>query len=123
MSARPNWDQIARDIEPETSANLVDARETPPHERFIEMAQVEVDIRMLCALHAADDGLSHNIARRQFGTPIDFQHEAIQVLVAQERPFAAHGFADEESAGARDIEHGRMELHELHVTQHRAGPV
>ena len=50
-------------------------------------------------------------------------HEAVAVLVAQVRPFAAHRLADQEAARAGDVEHRRVELHELHVAQLGAGAV
>ena len=37
--------------------------------------------------------------------------------------FAAHRFGDQAAAAAGDVEHGRMELHELHVAQLGAGAI
>ena len=51
------------------------------------------------------------------------EHEAVAVLVAQVRPFAADRLADQEAARAGDVEHRRVELHELHVAQLGPGAV
>ena len=51
------------------------------------------------------------------------EHEALAVLVAQVGPFAADRLADEVAAGAGDVEHRGMELHELHVAQLGAGAI
>ena len=93
------------------------------HQRRVEVRQVEVDVGVLRPLHAADDRLGHDVARRQFGPRIVVGHEALAVLVAQVRPFAADRLADEVAARAGDVEHGRVELHELHVAQLGPGAV
>ena len=51
------------------------------------------------------------------------RHEAVAVLVAEVGPLAADRLADEVPARAGDVEHGRVELHELHVAQLGPGAV
>jgi hypothetical protein len=51
------------------------------------------------------------------------EHETDAVLVAQIRSFATHRLTDEITAGAGDVQHGRMKLHEFHVAQLSAGAI
>ena len=52
------------------------------------------------------------------------EHEPLAGAVAQDPAFAAHALGDEDALHARRPDHPRrMELHELHVDQRRAGAV
>ena len=73
--------------------------------------------------HAAEDRLRDHIARRQFATRVDFEHEAATVLVSEIGPFPTDRFGNQMSAGAGNIKDRGMELHDLHVAQLGAGPV
>ena len=55
VCARSDRDEIAREIEAKTGAEFANAGETLPHHVGIEMSQVEIDVGMLGALHAAHD--------------------------------------------------------------------
>ena len=66
-------------------------------------------------------GARDDVARLELGTALP-RHEALAGLVDQHRALAAHGLADQRHGIEPDIERGRMELHELHVGQRRAGP-
>jgi hypothetical protein len=50
-------------------------------------------------------------------------HERLAVAIAQQRSFAAHGFADQEGARLGVVQAGGMELDELHIGDGRAGAV
>ena len=123
MGTRTNRDQVAGDIQTETATDLVNAGKAVSYQVFVQMRQIEIDVGMLGAFHAADDGLGHDVTGSQFGPGIDVEHEAIEVLVAQIGPFAANRLADEKATGPGHVEHRGMELHEFHVPQHHAGPI
>ena len=53
---------------------------------------------------------------------MDRAHEALAASVDQHRAFAAQRLGGERGRVAADIDGGRMELHELGVGDHRAGP-
>jgi hypothetical protein len=50
-------------------------------------------------------------------------HEADEVFVEQHRPFSPYRFGDESERILRSVERRRMKLHELHVSEPRAGAV
>src|SRR5439155_10909533 len=117
VGAGTNRDQVGGDVEAEPAADSVDTWKAPPHQGGVEVAQVEVNVRVAGGLHAADDGLGDDVARRQLGARIDVEHEALEVLVAQVGAFAADRLDDEEASRTGHVEHGRVKLHELHVAQ------
>ncbi len=94
MRTGADRDQVAGDVQAETGTNLGYAWETLPHPGRIEMGEIEIDVGMLRAFHAADDGLGDDIAWSQLGACILGQHETDAVLVAQIRSLAADRFAD-----------------------------
>ena len=76
-------------------------------------------------LHPVDDGPRDHVTRREVGERVTSLHEPDPVAVDQEGALAAHGFGDERLLAARsgaEPQHGRVELHELDVGHHRAGP-
>ena len=93
------------------------------HPLRIEVRQVEIDVRVPRLLHLADARQAHHVARGQLAARIVVGHEAVAVAIDQPGPFAARGLADQAAAAAGDVEHGGMELHELHVAQFGAGPI
>ncbi len=89
------------------------------------MAHVEVYGARLTGTrtHAfASDGASHDIARGEFEQWMIALHEALLLVVAQPRSFAAQGFAQQEARHAGQTEGGGVELIELHVSDGGAGP-
>ena len=60
-------------------------------------------------------------SRSELAAQIEVDHEAVAAAIDQPRPFAPHGLGDQAAAAAGDVEHGGMELHELHVAQLGAG--
>ena len=93
------------------------------YERGVEVRQIEIDVWVLRALHAAEDGLGDHVARGKLGAGVFGEHEANTVLVAEIGALAADGLTDEIAAGAGHVEDGGVELHELHVAQLGAGAV
>ena len=61
----------------------------------------------------AMDGARHHIARRQFGIGMDRGHEALALLVDQDRAFAAQRLGGQRRGIAADGDGGGMELHEF----------
>src|SRR5207302_1413568 len=109
--------------EAKTLAHLVNSRKALANPRGIEVRQIEIDVGMLRAFHAADDGLGNDVAGRQLGARVLRRYEADAVLVAEIGAFAANRFADEEASRAGHIEDRRMKLHEFHVAKLGAGSV
>ena len=87
------------------------------------MRQVEIDVRVPRLLHLRDDRLADHVARGQLAARIVLGHEAMAVAIDQPGPFAAHRLGDQAAAAAGDVQHGGMELHELHVAQFGAGAI
>ncbi len=101
----------------ELLADRRNPREPRPHPRRLQMRQIEIDVRVPRLLHLADDRPAHHVARGQLRPGIVLGHEAAAVAIDEVRPFAPHGLGDQVAAGAGDVEHRGMELHELHVAQ------
>jgi hypothetical protein len=92
------------------------------------MADIEVRAAMRRAaagLHLFVDRARDDIARRElFLHRVVIEHEARALCVEEEPALAAHRLGDKNAARSRGPDHARrMELHELHVEQVRAGRV
>src|SRR5581483_2616470 len=70
VGAGAHGDQVARDVQAEAAADLVDAGEAATYQLGVEVAQVEVDVGVLGTLHLSDDGLGDDVARRQLGARV-----------------------------------------------------
>src|SRR5262245_52033141 len=81
------------------------------------MAHVEIDVRVPRFFHLRDDCAAYYVARGQLGALVVVGHEAVAAAVDEPAAGAAHRFGDQIAAGASNVEHGRVELHELHVAQ------
>jgi len=73
--------------------------------------------------HLGQDGSRHGVARGEFASRVIALHEAFAPAVDQEGALAPDGLGDQPPRGARDVESGRVELDELHVLEHRSGPI
>ena len=73
------------------------------------------------ALLLLEDRARDDVARRQLGVGMKPEHEAFAQIVDERRAFAAHRLGDQRHRIASDRKRGRMELHELHIGEHRAG--
>ena len=65
-------------------------------------------------------GARDDVARLELGAAMP-RHEPLAGFVHQHGALAAHGLADQRHGIEPDGQRGRMELHELHVGQRRAG--
>ena len=86
--------------------------------RAQRLARIEED-----AMSGADvrgHGARDDVARLELGAALA-RHEPRAGFIDQHRALAAHGFAHQRHGIEPDIQRGRMELHELHVGQRRAG--
>ena len=75
--------------------------------------------------HPGDDGAGHDVAGREVGERVLALHEAHARLVDEEGALAADRLGDERLLAARALaepQHGRVELDELEVGEHGAGP-
>ena len=94
------------------------ARDVVARQELGRTARVLVPLRVAPALFLVVGGL----VPVRLGDVVE--HEAAPFLVAEDAPFAAHAFGDEDALHARRPDHaGRMELDELHVHQLGAGVV
>ena len=89
----------------------------------VEVRHVEIDAGVPRLFHLADDRLRDDVARGQLGPRVVLRHEPHAVLIDQPAPFAADRLGDQAAAAAGDVEHRRVELHELHVAELRPGAV
>ena len=113
---------IAGQVEAELRAGLRHAGKPPLDHGGIEVREVEVDVGVVRPLHHDGDRPRHDVARRQLGTGVEVGHEPPAVAVDQVGAGAADRLRDQAPGPAGDVEHGRMELHELHVAELGAGP-
>ena len=88
-------------------------------------SRVQPDVLGAGLAHAPQDRLGDHVARREVGQFVLAVHEPDAGVVDQERALAAHRLADQWLLPAGpwpEPGHGRMELDELQVAQHRARP-
>src|SRR5712692_4206611 len=76
VSAGPDRDEILGNIEAEASADLINTGKSIPDKLCVQVRQVEVDVGVLGAIHAAEDSLGDHVARRQLSPWVFFEHEA-----------------------------------------------
>ncbi len=123
MGAGPHRNPVARDVEAELGARAGDARKAGPHRGRIEVRQIEIHVRVPRPFHLRHDRPADDVARGQLAARVVVGHEAMAVPIDQHGPFAAHGLGDQAAAAAGDVQHGGMELHELHVAQLGPRPI
>ena len=90
-----------------------------------EVPGVEPHVRAALLVHPPRDRLGDHVARREVGELVLALHEAVALAVDQEGALAAHRLGDQRLLPAgvgAELHHGRVELHELQVAQHRTGP-
>ena len=115
--------QVACQVQSKTLASLVNSGEAFRQELLALLCQVQVNVCALRALHLADDGACHHVARRQLLRFVIFLHKTLQPDVAQHTAFAAQRFRQQKPWRSLDGQRCGMKLDELHVGQHRAGIV
>ena len=123
VRARPDGDAVASNVQTELSAQSRDPGKPTAHVLRVQVRQVQIDIGMPRPVHLGDDCSADDVARRQFRPRVIVEHETMAVSVDQMCAFAAHGFGNQVPAAAGDVQHGRMELHELQVANFGAGTV
>ena len=122
---RRDRQELGRRVEPELAAARHDGREPLLEELLAQVTGVEEDVVLARLLHPVDDGPGDHVARREVRERVTSLHEPHAVAVDQEGALAAHGLGDERLLAARprtEPQHGGVELHELDVGHHRAGP-
>ena len=123
VGAGPDRDPVAVMSRPNSRQRCGDAGEAGADRFGVEVAQVEIDAGVLRLFHLVDDRLADDVARGELGPRVVVGHEAVAEAFDQDGAFAADGFGDQAAAAAGDVEHRRMELHELHVGEFGAGAV
>ena len=61
---------------------------------FVEMSNVEIDVRGFGLQHLRENGPADNIARGKLGVWMVFGHKGFAFGIPQNRSFAAERFAD-----------------------------
>src|SRR5216683_692980 len=69
-------------------------REVRPHKSVGLRSHIEIDMLAAGAVHLADDGARHDVARRQFLGFVVALHKALKIDVAQNRALAAQRFGE-----------------------------
>ncbi len=119
MRGRRHRDRPARPVESSLAGDPVDGGEPLGQAYSAEHRRIEQH-RTLLHDGLPRDRARHDVARSEFTVGVRVEHEPPALVIEQRRPFAAHGFGDEERRPRR--EHGRMELHELQVRHLGARP-
>jgi len=89
------------------------------------MAGVQIDVVGAGLGHAGDDGLGHDVPRREVRKIMDTLHEPHPVAVDQESAFATHRLGEERLLAARSLtqpKHRGVELDEFEVGDHGTRP-
>ena len=123
VGRRADGDELLGDVELELGADPRDGGEPRADAGGVEVAQVEEHLGGACGPHLGHDRAGHDVARRQLPVGVVAGHEALALLVDQVGALAAHRLADEPPRRPSDVEGRGVELHELHVLEHRARPV
>ena len=122
MGAGPHRNPIAGEIEAKLPADLGHAGKPLPHDRRVEVREIEIHIGVVGAVHHLGDRPGDDVARSEFCTIVEVGHEAVAIAVDEPGPGAPHGLGDQTPRAAGDVEHRGMKLHELHVTNLGTGP-
>ncbi len=119
VRGRADRQQIAREIESGFQACCGNHRKPPVHVVCVKMAKAEKD-RTADPPGLEHDAARDDVARREIGGGMVAEHERLPLAIHEPRALAAKGLREKEPRCVRHIEHGRMELHELHVGDARA---
>ena len=124
MAGGSDRDQVGDRVDSVGTGGRQDGREAPLPELRSEMPGVQPHVRLPGLVHPPGDRLRDHVARSQVGELVDAPHEAVSLEVDEERALTTHRLGDQRLLAARvgsEVHHGRVELHELQVAQHRAG--
>jgi hypothetical protein len=108
-------DRVARDVDAELQAALVNRGEVRLDERRPFVRDVEVHAVDAVLLDLEVDRAGDDVARGELRALVVARHEAFPVGELQDPALAAHRLGDQERLRVRVEEAGRMELDELHV--------
>ncbi|KXK00369.1 MAG: hypothetical protein UZ03_NOB001002781 [Nitrospira sp. OLB3] len=107
------------DVVPKTGG--IDGRKPPLHEGRPQMRHVQIHVARPRGRHLRPDGPRHDIPRRQRPVRMIPVHEQLALDVAQSAAFPPDGFREQKRRTGRQVERRGVELHELHVREHRPG--
>ena len=105
-------------------ARIVGNRCSQKLEGRAQMARVEPHVGLAGLVHPAGDRLGDDVARREIGQLVDPGHQPAALPVDQEGALATYGLGDQRLLALRvgsQPHHGRVELHELQVTEPGTG--
>ena len=117
VGAGGNGDVLACDVNAQTQTLGVDVGEVALGGLGVFVGDVQADVVQAVNLHFVVYGARHNIARSQGEAFVILLHELFAVGQTQYAAVSAHGLGDEIGGMRllRIVEHGGMELYELHV--------
>ena len=95
MGGRHNGDGGPGDVYAKPKAGFVNGRKTVPDELCGFVGDIQMDALCAGPLHFGVDGACDDVARRQFGAGIAFEHEAFALLIEEARALAADGFGNQ----------------------------
>ena len=125
VRTRCHGDVVLRDVDADAEALGVDVGEVVLRLLGVLVGHVEADVVEGVNLHLVVDGAGHDVARSQREAFVILLHELLAVGQAQDAAIAAHGLGDEvgRMGLGRVVEHGGVELHELHVLHLALGAI
>ncbi len=123
VGAWPDGYQIRTEVNAEALAQFGYQGESPGDMGLVHMANVQEDVGRAGLEHLSEDRPADYISWSKLGRFVILLHELASVGIPQHRAFSPQRFGDKRPAGACDVEGCRVELHELQVSQDRAGPV
>ena len=113
------------DVDADGQAFLVDMREMLLRLLRVFHRHVEAHVVETVDLHLVVYGACHDVAWRERQARVIFLHELRSVGQLEYSSISAHGLRDEEGRVRlrRVVEHGGVELHELHVFHRGLGAI
>ena len=117
--------RLARQVEAGGAAGADDPGEPAGDEVGAEGRRVQPDVLLAGRAQVGGDGGRDDVARREVGQRVSAGHDPPSRPVDEHRALPAHRFGHQHllTRGARaGPEHGRVELHHLHVGDLGAGP-
>ena len=122
MRAGPHGNPVPGEIEAELRADRRHPRKPLADYGWIEVREVEIHVGVVRAMHDHRGRAGDDVAGREFGPYVELGHKTPAVAVDEVCSRAPHRLRDQAPRTTGDVEHRRMELHELHVTKFGAGP-
>ena len=125
VGAGCHGDILLGDVDADAEALGIDIGEVVLGLLGILVCDIEADVVQSVNLHLMVDGAGHNVAGSQGEARVILLHKLLAVRQAQDAAIATHGLGDEVGGMCllRIVEHGGVELYELHVLHLTLGTI